>query len=62
MTEWVFRATEESQGILTVSMYEIGDVPHGDRKAVRVELDLSEVIGLQDAVNKVIAYHLRIMR
>jgi hypothetical protein len=63
MKEWIFRATEMDRGTLTASMYEVTDgVANGDRQIIRCELDLEETIALQEAVNRVLAYHLRIMR
>jgi hypothetical protein len=63
MKEWVFRANELERGILSVSMYEVTDgVSTDKRDSIRLELGLEEVLSLQEEVNRVLAYHLRIMR
>jgi hypothetical protein len=61
--EWVFRAMEIDRGTLTVSMYEVTEgVATGDREMIRLELELEEVLSLKEEVDRVLAYHLRIMR
>jgi hypothetical protein len=63
MREWKFVATQEDRGVLTASMYEITHgIPTNERQSIRVELELEEVISLQESINRVLAYHLRIMR
>jgi hypothetical protein len=44
-------------------MYEVTEgVATADRRTIRVELELEELLALQEEVNRVLAYHLRIMR
>lgn len=62
MKEWVFQASEQDRGVLTVSMYEITpEKGNHERQTIRVELDVTELIRLQEAVNRALAYHLRLM-
>jgi hypothetical protein len=59
----VFRAMELDRGTLTFSIYEVTDgVATSDRETIRIDLELEEVLSLKEEVDRVLAYHLRIMR
>lgn len=61
--EWVFSVSSAEQGSVTASMYEVTDgKSNHERKTVRVELDLSEMITLFDTLYRALSYHLRVMR
>lgn len=62
MKEWTFSVSEIDRGTLSLSIYEITEgKPNHERETIRLELSLQEMINVQEAVNRCLAFHLRVM-
>lgn len=60
--EWFCKIVDPEPGSVTVSMYEITEgKPTGDRKIIRVDLDVHQTLNAHEALSRALGYHLRTM-
>jgi hypothetical protein len=59
--QWVCVVSDPQPGVVWVSMYETGDTPNHERRTIKVELSVSQMLVALEALQRALGYHLRLM-